>query len=221
MRDADRKRVRVGMRLAGATLLAALAAAGCGKRKPDVAPPPPAAEAAPKKTGLQQRMENPEYLATLKALQAEREVKAAEATQVRNKLTEVAHKVEQEDAAAIALRQEINTLQAQITEKEKALSDLTRQNPEWIKLEESYRAVEADLDAIRQRSQATVQQKMLEQVAARKAAAEQAGTRTSVTPQAPTIQKAPAQPSFAPIVVTNAGVGARPVSAPVAVEESP
>jgi hypothetical protein len=220
---ADRAVLRAGVVLAAATLL--LTAVGC-RRKADATPPPspsasaPAVAPAPPKTAVQKRMESPEYVAALKAIHAERQVKAGEASELQAKLTERAKAFEAENQQATAIRGEIETLRGELQAKEAALAALVKQDPEWETLNGKFQGVQAELEAIGVRAAATVREKMQSHVVQRDAPP---GPRVS-PPQRPDVRMVPTNAfEVVPVVVTNAPP-ARPVEpkvSPATMETSP
>jgi hypothetical protein len=161
--------------ITAAMLTGVVVLGGCGKGKPaDQAPAasPASAPAAavPEKPRAVQRMEQPAYLAELKAIDAERKTVALEAAKIRMQMSDRAAAFEKESAAAAQTRQSITNLQQQIEIKQAAIQDLIKQDPAWQKLDAALQELNKQLDSVQDRARAVVMAKMKEQSAAHAAA---------------------------------------------------
>lgn len=196
-----------------ATTALMLMASGCGRKQevvrpavPSAQPPvttvaPEASPPQPPKTAVQERMESPEYVATLKTIHAERQVAAGKASELQAKMAERAKAFEAENQKASAIRAEIETLHRELAAKETALADLVKQDPEWGKMATEFEGVRTELVGIGQRVEATVREKMRSQVVP-----QVPGSGPHVAPPGrPAVRLAPTN-SFevVPRVVTNA-----------------
>lgn len=153
--------------VAGAVVLG-----GCGKAKPagqaPVTPKPAApapAVSGPERTRAEQRMEQPAYLAEIKAIDAERKEIALEAARIQQQLGARATAVERENPLAAQARQSITNMQQQIEAKQAAIQELVKQDAAWQKLDAELQGVNRKLDAVQAKARDVVMAKMKEQSA--------------------------------------------------------
>ncbi len=166
----------------------------------------PALPQGPLKPIVQERMEDPVYVAALKGLIEERSVKVMEAAEVRNAMQALA------EAAAEELTAE------GVDATEAAVRERVMQHSEWPILEAKAETLRVALNRIADRTQAHIQDRMSEQYAMRRqrtAALVAAGDAAATPPRPmPVIRTMTNEMTLAtaPIVVTNRpGAATRPV----------
>ena len=148
-----------------ASLAIMMSSPGCRRKvEPKSTPAPAAAAKSEPKSAIQQRMESPEYVAVLGAIQEERKIKAAEGSAIQTQMEDRAKAVEAENEQAATLRSEVEALRKEIEAKEAALAALVQADPAYLALEAEFKGVQGALEEIRARAFATVHEKLQSQV---------------------------------------------------------